>query len=100
MQSQVFLVASFTVSPAFFILLAVLAYPILYTIEISFSELDLGTFLPSQWVGWDNYELVLTDERFWHSLKVTGIYLAFAMPLQMAPMACSRMPKRRLRPSK
>jgi multiple sugar transport system permease protein len=26
---------------------------------------------------------VLTDERFWHSLKVTAIYLAFAMPLQM-----------------
>ena len=70
--------------PAFVILLAVLAYPILYTIEISFAELDLGTFLPSEWVGWDNYETVLSDERFWHSLKVTGIYLAFAMPLQMA----------------
>ena len=70
-------------TPAFLILLAVLAYPIAYTIEISFAELDLGTFLPSAWVGWDNYELVLTDERFWHSMKVTTVYLAFAMPLQM-----------------
>lgn len=70
-------------TPAFLILLAVLAYPILYTIEISFSELDLGTFLPSDWVGWDNYETVLSDERFWHSMKVTGIYLALSMPLQM-----------------
>ncbi len=70
-------------APAFLILAAVLAYPILYTLEISFSELDLGTFMPSEWVGWDNYETVLEDERFWHSMKVTGIYLAFAMPLQM-----------------
>ncbi len=71
-------------SPAFIILAAVLAYPILYTIEISFAELDIGTFQPAIWVGWDNYELVLTDERFWHALKVTGIYLLFAMPIQMA----------------
>ncbi len=70
-------------APAFILLAAVLAYPILYTVEISFSELDLATFQPSDWVGWDNYLGVLTDDRFWNSLKVTGIYLIFAMPLQM-----------------
>jgi multiple sugar transport system permease protein len=69
--------------PAFVLLAAVLAYPIAYTVEISFSELDLGTFLPSLWVGWDNYETVLADERFWASLKVTAVYLALALPLQM-----------------
>jgi multiple sugar transport system permease protein len=70
-------------APAFIVLLAVLAYPILYTIEISFAELDLGTFMPDAWVGWDNYATILADERFWHSLKVTGLYLLLAMPLQM-----------------
>ena len=70
-------------APAVVLLLAILAYPIIYTLEISFSELDLGTFTASAWVGWDNYETVLEDDRFWSSLKVTGIYLALAMPLQM-----------------
>jgi multiple sugar transport system permease protein len=70
-------------APATLLLLAVLAYPIIYTIQISFAEIDLGTFTPSDWVGWDNYLGVLEDDRFWNSLEVTGIYLALAMPLQM-----------------
>jgi multiple sugar transport system permease protein len=70
-------------APSLVLLAAVLAYPILYTVEISFSELDLGTFQPGEWVGWDNYAAALIDDRFWNSLKVTGIYLAFALPLQM-----------------
>ncbi len=70
-------------TPAFLILAAVLAYPILYTIEISFSEIDIATFMPGEFVGWDNYETVLTDERFWYALRVTLIYLVFALPLQL-----------------
>lgn len=69
--------------PAAVLLLAILAYPILYTVLISFSELNLGTFKPSGWVGWDNYLDVIEDDRFWDSLRVTGIYLALALPLQM-----------------
>lgn len=70
-------------TPSLVLLAAVLAYPILYTIEISFAELDLGTFQASEFVGWDNYRDVLADDRFWHSLWVTAIYLVFALPLQM-----------------
>lgn len=70
-------------SPAALLLILVLAYPIVYTLQISFAELDLGTFTASRWVGWDNYQTVLEDQRFWHSLKVTGVYLVLAMPLQM-----------------
>lgn len=70
-------------APAVVLLLVVLAYPIYYTVQISFSELDLGTFTATRWVGLDNYRTALEDERFWHALKVTGIYLLLAMPLQM-----------------
>ncbi|MBW8639210.1 sugar ABC transporter permease [Hoeflea sp. WL0058] len=69
--------------PAIVILLAVLAYPILYTLEISFSSLDLGSFTANEWVGWENYGDVLKDRGFWNAMKVTGIYLAWAMPIQM-----------------
>lgn len=69
--------------PAAVLLLAVLAYPIFYTIEISFSRFDLATFSAVEWVGWDNYRNVLDDYRFWDSMKVTLIYLVFALPLQI-----------------
>lgn len=69
--------------PAAVLLLAVLAYPIFYTIEISFSRFDLATFSAVEWVGWENYAHVLDDYRFWESMKVTVVYLVFALPLQI-----------------
>jgi multiple sugar transport system permease protein len=70
-------------SPAALLLLVVLAYPIFYSIEISFSEFDLATFAAGEWIGFENYEEVLTDYRFWSSLKITAVYLLFALPLQI-----------------
>src|SRR5690606_37570230 len=69
--------------PAAVLLLAVLAYPILYTIEISFSRFDLASFSAVEWVGWENYAHVLDDYRFWDSMKVTMVYLVFALPIQI-----------------
>lgn len=70
-------------APASIILIAMLAYPIFYTIQISFSRFDLMTFSAVEWVGLDNYRHVLDDYRFWSSMKVTLIYLVFALPLQI-----------------
>lgn len=70
-------------APAILILLAVLAYPVLYTIQISFASLDLASFTATEFVGWDNYREVWEDAGFWKAMKVTGIYLAWAMPIQM-----------------
>lgn len=70
-------------APAALLLGATLAYPIFYTVQISFAELDLGTFQAVDWVGWDNYRSVLEDRRFWEALRVTAIYLVLALPLQV-----------------
>lgn len=70
-------------APTVLVLAVLLAYPIYYTIEISFSRFDLSTFGPGEWVGWDNYREVIGDYRFWQSVKVTLIYLVFALPLQV-----------------
>lgn len=69
-------------APSAIILAAMLAYPIFYTVQISFARFDLMTFSAVEWVGWDNYRHVLDDYR-WSSLRVTAIYLAFALPLQI-----------------
>ncbi len=69
--------------PSAILLGALLAYPIFYTIQISFARFDLMTFSAVEWVGWENYAHVLDDYRFWASMKVTLIYLALALPLQI-----------------
>ena len=70
-------------TPAALLLLATLAYPIAYAFYISFAEINLGTFRPAGWVGWDNYMTVVEDDRFWSAIAITGKYLVFAMPLQL-----------------
>jgi multiple sugar transport system permease protein len=70
-------------APTTVLLVAMLAYPILYTVEISFSSFELASFTATEWVGWDNYRDVWEDYRFWDSMKVTGIYLLFALPIQI-----------------
>ncbi|MFC7600917.1 carbohydrate ABC transporter permease [Streptosporangium amethystogenes subsp. fukuiense] len=70
-------------TPALVLLAGMLLYPIFYTLWVSFSDFDLALFEPVGWVGWKNYEMVLRDPGFLESLKVTGIYLVIALPLQM-----------------
>lgn len=64
-------------------LAAVLAYPIFYAVQISFSTLDLSTFTPSEWVGFEHYKDALTNQNFLRSLGTTALYLALALPLQI-----------------
>ncbi len=69
--------------PSIVLLVALLAYPIFYTIDISFSHFDIASFGADEWVGFENYREVMGDYRFWDSLKVTLIYLVVALPLQV-----------------
>ncbi|WP_200948610.1 carbohydrate ABC transporter permease [Microbacterium sp. Root61] len=69
--------------PATLLLVAVLAYPLMYTVQISFSEFDLASFAPSGSAGFDNYTAALENESFLNSLVVTGIYLVLALPIQI-----------------
>jgi len=70
-------------APAAVVLAAVLAYPIYYAFQISFSTLDLQTFGPGEFVGFENYEDALTNQNFIRSLGTTTIYLVLALPIQI-----------------
>ncbi|WP_223359258.1 carbohydrate ABC transporter permease [Leifsonia sp. ZF2019] len=69
--------------PATVLLAAVLAYPLLYTLQISLSHFDLASFGPGSWVGLENYTDALANESFQNSLAVTSVYLLLALPLQI-----------------
>ncbi|GAA1223165.1 sugar ABC transporter permease [Pseudonocardia alaniniphila] len=56
--------------------------PILASAYLSFTDYSLiGT--PS-WIGLDNYQRMISDPRFYSSLKVTFIYVLVSVPLQLA----------------
>jgi multiple sugar transport system permease protein len=57
--------------------------PMLYSLYISFTRWDLLT--DPIWIGLDNYlRKMPNDARFWQSLKVTVIYTAAYVPLELA----------------
>lgn len=71
-----------TISPWLlgFVLLTV--GPMLYSLYISFTRWDLLT--EPVWIGLDNYiDKMPNDPRFWQSLKVTLIYTAAYVPLEL-----------------
>ena len=53
--------------------IAIILYPLLYGISLSFSDTD-PTTLASKFVGLENYGRMLQDSTFWISLRVTFIY--------------------------
>ncbi len=49
-------------------------YPLLYSLQLSFSDFKFGQ--PLKWVGLKNFELVLSDPLFWLSLRnVIGLWI-------------------------
>ncbi|WP_020110822.1 carbohydrate ABC transporter permease [Rhodococcus sp. 114MFTsu3.1] len=57
-----------------------LAVPIVTVVWLSFQKWDL--IGPAEFIGLDNFRAVLTDGRFLHSLIVTTLFVAAALPLQ------------------
>lgn len=57
------------------------AYPLLYSLYLSFTEYNPLTGLAPQWVGLDNYERMLSDQRFLQALKNTFIFVIGTIPV-------------------
>lgn len=64
---------------AFFVAFRIL--PALYGVLLSFGDVSLsGKF---RLVGTENFARLISDDVFWHSLRVTGIYAVLAIPLSV-----------------
>ncbi|WP_197417658.1 carbohydrate ABC transporter permease [Mycobacterium sp. GA-2829] len=82
------------IAPAVFLMLAVTAYPIIYSVWLSLQRYNLATPDDTEFVGLQNYITVLTDGYWWTALAVTlgitivsvaiefvlGMALALVMP--------------------
>ncbi|MBD3003488.1 carbohydrate ABC transporter permease [Streptomyces sp. 5-10] len=68
------------IAPALLGFLVFLLWPTLRGIYLSFTRFNLLT--PAEWVGLDNYDRMIRDPVFWHSLAVTVEYVAINIGVQ------------------
>jgi multiple sugar transport system permease protein len=61
--------------PSIFLLLLLVAYPMIANIQISFFDQPINPRLPATFVGLKNYMDILTDAEFFKSLGITFLYM-------------------------
>lgn len=61
--------------PALLVILAFLAFPALWVIVISLTDLTLASIQPARFIGLANYSRILNDHFFWNALKVSLIFV-------------------------
>ncbi len=74
--------AFFTVVPAVVILFLITVFPTIYSLWVSLQSYYLPRPYASEFVGVGNYLGVLTDIRFWSSMKQTGLLLTSAISIE------------------
>lgn len=78
------------IAPAFFAIAAIIVYPVVYSVYLSFTDAHLLRFDQAEWIGFENYKRYLNQDAFWDSLWVTVQYtfgtvvLSFLMGLATA----------------
>lgn len=73
-------------SPWLIGLMAITAFPMLFSLYLSFTNYDvLSTWDQVQWIGLGNYRRMFSeDPAFWHAVTVTLTYALIAVPLKLA----------------
>lgn len=74
---------AFYIAPAFLTLVVILIYPLGYSLWLSFHEWTLRGFRKGiPFVGWQNYQDLLSNPDFLNSLKVTFTFVGFAIAIE------------------
>lgn len=75
-------VAQLTIPTWIFLALVVLI-PFFYGVYISFLNINLASFLPPSFVGFDNYQTVLAASETWSTLRITLIITSIGLLTQI-----------------
>jgi multiple sugar transport system permease protein len=70
------------IAPALLALIAVALVPFLYTVWLSGHEMQYARV--GQFTGLANYRALLGSPRFWHSVWISTVFIALAVPLEFA----------------
>jgi len=69
--------------PALLFVALMIVFPIFYTGRVSFYEWSMSSTVKPKWIGFGNYTSLLTDERFWNSVKVTFYFSGASLLVEM-----------------
>ncbi|WP_323767544.1 sugar ABC transporter permease [Marinovum sp.] len=72
------------ITPTMLVIIAILVYPILQSIVLSFGQSSIDGTAPYQFVGLKHYAALADNERFWNALWVTLIFTGLSIPLELA----------------
>ena len=75
-------VGHFTI-PTWILLAFTILIPFFYGIYISFQNINLASFLPPNFVGFDNYRTALTAPETWSTLRITLLITFFGLLFQI-----------------
>jgi multiple sugar transport system permease protein len=68
--------------PALLGLILFIAFPFLLAIGLSFTNLRMGSPLPTRFIGFEAYHRVLTDPSFLRALMNNGLFALIVVPVQ------------------
>ncbi|MGL6210572.1 MAG: carbohydrate ABC transporter permease [Paracoccaceae bacterium] len=72
------------VAPTIFLLLAINIFPLIWTIRLSFTNFRANRPRePLEWVGFRNYERILTDADTWATMQATAHFLIWTIFFQV-----------------
>ncbi|MCA9835947.1 MAG: sugar ABC transporter permease [Trueperaceae bacterium] len=69
--------------PTMIILVLMNIYPLFYSLYLSFTDYSVISSVAPKWVGFQNYQTILSDTRFWKHFAITGQYTIITVALQM-----------------
>ncbi|MEY2732235.1 MAG: hypothetical protein RLZZ523_106, partial [Actinomycetota bacterium] len=75
-------VGHFTI-PTWILLSFTILIPFFYGIYISFQNINLASFLPPTFVGFDNYRTALAAPETWSTLRITLLITFFGLLFQI-----------------
>jgi multiple sugar transport system permease protein len=68
--------------PAIIFIAALMVFPVLYTLYLSFTNWNLTSGMPAEFVGWRSYLRVLAEPRFLQALGRTFTFTVFAVAIE------------------
>ncbi|MET0000440.1 MAG: sugar ABC transporter permease [Candidatus Thiodiazotropha lotti] len=74
--------AAFMSAPALVGLLLFVAVPFLFAVALSFTNLRLGSPLPLEWMGFEQYRRIFSDPSFVRALLNNLVFVVVVVPLQ------------------
>jgi multiple sugar transport system permease protein len=69
------------IAPSLLLIAAVILYPVLYNVYLSFTIVPLTPGESPQWIGLEHYYTLFGSSQFWGSLKTTIVFTFFSTSL-------------------